>query len=150
VVLAHPQYRARYWSVAEQLKAAQPDNVFVLEALADQGLAKRSAEGAALAIRYLADAISHGSTSPASFEELAQLLIAANRQSEAIKVLQQGIQVAPYDAELYRLSAKTYFGLGKTREGCEVTAQATQRFPQDDTIRGLLNQCDGVPAKEGN
>jgi hypothetical protein len=150
VMLAHPEYRARYWSVAEQLKAAHPDNVHVLEALADGALEKKNAEGASLAIQYLGDAIGHGATNPADFEELAQLLIAANRQSEAVNVLRQGIQADPYDAELYRLSARTYFALNKTPEACEVAAQGIQKFPQDEAIRGLSNRCDGAPTKGSN
>ncbi len=150
VMLAHPEYRARYWSVGEQLKTTQPDNVHVLEALADEALEKKNAESAALAIRYLGDAIGHGATNPADFEELAQLLIAANRQSEAVKVLQLGTQIDPYDVELYRLSAKAYVALNKMQEACEVAAHGIQKFPQDDAIRGFLSRCAGAPAKGSN
>jgi tetratricopeptide (TPR) repeat protein len=142
VMLAHPEYRARYWSVAEQLKATQPDNTQVLEALADKAVQSKNAEGAALAIRYLEDAILHGATNPADFEELAELLVAANRRAEAAGVLRQGMQLAPYDAELYHLSTTIYFALSKMQEACEVAAKARQRFPQDDAIRGLMKRCD--------
>jgi hypothetical protein len=142
VMLARPEYRARYWSVAEQLKATQPDNVQVLEALADESLQKKSPEDTAMAIRYLENAIHRGATNPADLEELAELLVAANRQSDAINVLGEGMELNPYDAELYRLSAKIYFALNKMREACEVAAQGTEKFPQDDAIRGLLTRCE--------
>jgi hypothetical protein len=141
VRLAHPEYRARYWSVAEQLKTTQPDNVQVLEALADKAVQDKNAEGSEQAIRYLENAIVHGATNPADFEELAQLLVAANRQTEAVNVLLQGMKVNPYDAELYRLSTRIYFTLHKMREACEVAAQGKQRFPQDDAIRALASRC---------
>jgi hypothetical protein len=141
VMLTHPEYRARYWSVAEQLKAAQPDNVQVLEALADKAVQDKNAEGSEQAIRYLENAIVHGATNPADFEELAELLVAANRQTEAVNVLHQGMQFNPYDAELYRLSTKIYFTLNKMREACEVAVQGKQRFPQDDAIRALTSRC---------
>jgi hypothetical protein len=141
VMLAHPEYRARYWSVAEQLKAAQPDNVQVLEALADKAVQDKNAEGSEQAIRYLENAIVHGATNPADFEELGELLVAANRQTEAINVLHQGMQFNPYDAELYRLITRIYFTLNKMQEGCEVAAQGKQRFPQDDAIRALTSRC---------
>ena len=147
VMLARPEYRARYWAAAEQLKAAQPDNVQVLEALADKALQNKNAEGSQLAIRYLQDAILHGATNPADFEELAQLLVAANRQDEAASVLRQGMQLAPYDAELYRLSTQIYFALNKMQEACEVTAQAKQKFPQDDAIRALMSRCYAASQK---
>ena len=100
VMLAHPEYRARYWSLAEQLEAAEPDNVQVLEALADKAVQDKNAEGSERAIRYLENAILHGATNPADFEELAELLVAAKRQTEAVNILGQGMQLAPYHAEL--------------------------------------------------
>lgn len=142
VMSAHPEYRARYWSVAEQLKATQPDDVQVLEALADKNVQNKNPEGQALAIRYLEDAIFRGAKNPADFEELAKLLVAASRQTDAVSVLRQGIQFAPYDAELYRLSITTYFALNKMQDACEVGAKGRQRFPQDDAIRFLMNRCD--------
>jgi hypothetical protein len=150
VMLAHPEYRARYWSVAEQLKVSQPENVHVLEALADEALQKQNSGGTALAIRYLQDAIQHGATGPADFEELAKLSVAADRQSDAINILQRGMQVAPYDAELYRLSAKIYFALNKTQEACQVAAQGSRKFPQDDVIQNLSKRCVTASAGGGN
>ncbi len=141
VMLAHPEYRARYWWVAEQLKVAQPDNVQVAEALADKAVQDKNAEGSEQAIRYLEDAILHGATNPADFEELAELLVAAKRQTEAVNVLRQGMQFAPYHAELYRLSATIDFALNKMQEACEVASKGRQRFPQDDAIRALMNRC---------
>ena len=146
VRLAHPEYRARYWSVAEQLKATQPGNVQVLEALADKAVQNKNSEGSARAIRYLEDAIRHGATDPADFEELAQLLVADNRQADAVNVLRQGIQLDPYDGELYRLSTEVYLRLNKMREACEVAAKGRQRFPQDDAIRGLGSRCVAASA----
>jgi len=141
VMLAHPEYRARYWSVAEQLKAAQPDNVQVLEALADKAVQDKNGEGSEQAIRYLEGAILHGATSPADFQELAELLVAAKRQTEAVNVLRQGMQLAPYHAELYRLCATIDFALDKVQEACEVAAKGRQRFPQDDAIQALMKRC---------
>jgi len=141
VMLSHPEYRARYWSAAEQLKATQPDNAYVLEALADEALQKRTPEGTTLATQYLEQAIQHGATNSADFEKLAELLEAANRLAEAVNVLQQGMQLDPYDAELYRLSTKIYLRLNKIQQGCEVAAKGKQRFPQDDAIQALVNRC---------
>src|SRR5580693_1988869 len=144
IMLAHPEYRARYWAVSKQLKTTQPDNVQVLEALADQAVQNKNAESAALAIRYLEDAIRHSATNPVDFEELAELLVAASRQGDAETVLRQGMQLAPYDAELYRLSTRIYLTLNKMQEACEVAAKGSQRFPQDDAIRSLRKRCDSA------
>jgi hypothetical protein len=150
VMLVHPEYRARYWSLAQQLKATQPDNVYVLEALADEALQENKAANGPLAIRCLEDAIERGATNPADFEELAKLLVAVNRQSEAVNVLRQGMEVAPYDAELYRLSAQICFALDKMKEACEVAAKGRQKFPQDDAIRSLVEKCDAASPRVGH
>jgi hypothetical protein len=145
VMLVHPEYRERYWSVAKQLESTLPENVRVLEALADWALQKNGAEGASLAIRYLEAAIQHGATNPADFEQLTILLTAAHRESDALKILQQGMQSVPYDAELYRLSARVYFFLNRDQQGCEVVARGLQNFPQDEQIRRLADRCVSNP-----
>jgi hypothetical protein len=143
VMLSHPEYRARYWSIAEQLKASHADNVQVMEALADEALQHKSAAGFEDAIRYLQQAIAHGAANPADFEELARLLATDDRQGDAVAVLRQGIQAAPYDADLYRQMIEIYIAQGKMQEGCEAAAKGSQRFPQDDAMRELfMSRCN--------
>jgi hypothetical protein len=146
VMTSHPVYRERYWSLAKQLEASEPENIFVLEALADVSLQKKSREGAAAAIRYFNLARSRGSTNPADFELLGRLLAATGEQSKAIDVLREGLRLIPYDAELYRLLAKAYQSQSKTREACEVLADANRLFPQDSVIRGSVKACESTPA----
>lgn len=141
VVLRHPEYRPRYWSLANQLRASHPNDVYVLEALADEALQKHTDEGTTLALDYLHNAILQGATNPVDFEELATLLAAAKRNSEALDVLQQGVQLAPYDTELYRLRVKILLGLDRLREACEVAAAGQQISPQDDGLRQILTRC---------
>jgi hypothetical protein len=147
IVLAHPDYRARYWSLAQQLKATHADDVYVLEALADEAVQGHNAESSSLATRYLRDAIVQGATNPVDFEELAELLVAADRQPEAIDVLRQGIQRDPRDPALYRLSTKIYFAQKKIQEACEVAAKGMQKFPQDNALRSLMSRCVIAPAR---
>jgi hypothetical protein len=149
VMLSHPEYRMRYWAIAEQFKNTEPKNVLVLEALADEAVQQNNAESSALAIRYLQDATQGGATNPLDFEELAKLLITADRQSEAIDILGRGMQVDPYDAELYHLSAKLYAALNKMQEACAVAIQGGQKFPQDDEFRILARPCAGGPVGMG-
>lgn len=145
VMSGHPAYRERYWSLAKQLEPSEPENVAVLEALADLSLQKKSWEGAAAAIRYLDLARSRGSTNPADFELLGRLLAATGEPLKAVDVLREGLSLIPYDAELYRLLAKTYQSQSKTREACKVLADANRRFPQDSLIRGSWKACESAP-----
>jgi Flp pilus assembly protein TadD len=141
VMLSHPEYRQRYWAVAKQLEAVEPENVSVLQALADLALQEKSQDGAAKAIRYLRAARSHGSTQPADVELLARLLILSKHESEAIDVLKQGIVSIPYDAELYRLLARAYLSLNQTQQACDAITKGRQIFPQDASIRKLSEDC---------
>jgi hypothetical protein len=141
VMLSHPEYRERYWTLAKQLENTQGENVLVMEALADWALQRKDADGSSLAIRYLDGAIHQGATNPADFEQLAMLLTAANRQSDALKILQQGMQLIPYYAEFYRLSASVNFSANRKREACEVVAKGVEKFPQDTVIQDLSKKC---------
>ena len=149
VMLSHSEYRQNYRDLAKQLAASHPDNIYVLQGLADVALQKRNAEGLAAAIRDLDLAIAHGSTRPTDFEQLARMLIATGDNARAADVLRQGIKAVPYYGELYRLLGKTYASLGKTSEVCNVSLKALDLFPQDSGFRAFAAQCNGantVPA----
>ncbi len=141
IMSSHPEYREQYWSLARQLEPREPENISVLEALADLSLQKKSWEGATEAIRYLDLARNRGSTNPADFELLGRLLAATGEQPKAIDVLREGLRLIPYDAELYRLLAKSYQSQSNTREACEVLAHANRLFPQDSVIRDSTRAC---------
>jgi hypothetical protein len=140
----YPQYRARYREVGKQLEASEPNNVIVLEALADGALAQGSTQGSSAALRYLDRAIENGADSPADFERLATLLVAAGRAADAVKPLQQGIHLAPYDVTLYRQLAGVYLALDRPSDQAAILRQANEIFPQDATIRKLLEDS-GAP-----
>jgi hypothetical protein len=151
IVLRYPEYRARYWALANQLKATHEKNISVLEALADEAVQKRSEEDSTPAIRYLKEAIEQGATNPVDFEELANLLMASGRDSEALAVLPQAINMAPYDANLYRQYAKLLLKQNRVREACAYTTDAAKKFPQDDSLRDFLSRCAGnAPGKASN
>ena len=141
IMLSHPDYRGRYWALGKQLQAVQPDNVAVLEALADAALQQKTPEGVATAIGYL-DRATHGENkNPEDFEQLANLLIATGSVQEAIAKLQRGINLIPYDAELYRLLGKSYLSQNQTAEALAILKRATEIFPGDEVIRKLLKEC---------
>jgi DNA-binding SARP family transcriptional activator len=57
---------------------------------------------------------------------------------DAVKPLQQGIRLAPYDVTLYRQLAGVYLALGRTSDEAAILRQANEIFPQDAAIRKLL------------
>jgi hypothetical protein len=147
---SHPDYRERYWDLAKRLEGEHSGNVAVLEALADWASQQKTREGDATAteMRYLELAINRGATSPVDFEELGRLLLAAGRSSDAAGVLQQGLRVMPYDAELYRLLVPSYFAMGKKSEGCGILTKAGELFPEDAVVRSLSKQCETTQLKD--
>ena len=141
VMLSRPQYRQRYWTLAKELAQTHPDEIPVLQALADLSLQQKNPQGVSAAINYLDRARARGSTQPADFEQLAKMLIATHQENTALDVLQQGISLIPYDAQLYRLLGQTYVSLKNIPEACRVARTASQEFPQDDSIRSFFNHC---------
>ncbi len=144
VMLSHPEYRQRYWALAEQLEATLPENVFVLEALADRALQQKTREGVTAAIRYLDDAVKRGTTNPADFQQLGNLLLASGRETEAVSAFQETISLFPYDPESYRSLARSYILSQKKVEACEVLGKAVQLFPVDPGIRKLSRDCESA------
>ncbi|MGB8593229.1 MAG: hypothetical protein WCD40_17760 [Candidatus Acidiferrales bacterium] len=143
----YPQYRARYREIGKQLEASEPDNVTVLEALADGALAQESAEGKAAALGYLERAIKNGANAPADFERLATLLVGAGRAGDAVAPLQLGIRLAPYDVTLYRQLAGVFVALDRASEAIAILRQANEIFPQDAAVRKLLETSGAIAPK---
>jgi hypothetical protein len=142
VLLTHPEYRASYWALAMRLANSEPNNISVLEALADSAMHQGDEDGMNVAIRDLELARNLGSKTAADYEQLAGLLIATGQRTEAIKVLRQGIDLIPDDEQMYRMLASTYLFLGEQRDGCALLANALRTFPQDEPLRALMIQCD--------
>jgi hypothetical protein len=142
--LAHPEYREHYWALAKQLEATQPQNIFVLEALADFSLQQKTPDGVAAAIQHLESAVEHGTTNPADFQQLGNLRIASGREKEAVSAFRTAIELFPYDPESYRSLARTYFLTQQRVAGCEVLGKAAQLFPTDSGLRRLSRDCDST------
>jgi len=138
----YPQYRAKYQELGRQLEKSGRNNVIVLEALADGCLANGTAEGKTAALGYLERAVQNGATSPQDFERLATLLVGAGRAADAIALIKHGIELAPYDVVLYRQLAGVYISMNRRPEAVEILQQTTEVFPQDDSVRKLLQEVE--------
>ncbi|HKR31853.1 MAG TPA: hypothetical protein VJT08_15335 [Terriglobales bacterium] len=143
VMLSHPEYRERYWKMAKQLEASEPNNVLVMEALADLALQQKTLQGVMTAIEYLDRARKLGSTEPSDFEQLAKMLLAIHQEKRAVEVLREGIALIPYDQNLYQLSLTSFSSLKQPSEACKVAASAGALFPQNDSFRIVMGQCAG-------
>jgi tetratricopeptide (TPR) repeat protein len=144
VMLSHPEYRERYWNLGKDLERTNPNDVTVMQAMAARSLKQNNVEGIAAAIHYLERLRVGGATQPADFEQLAKMLVATHQETKAIQVLKEGIDAVPHDAELYQLLGKTYLSLRNSSEACKVASKANHLFPQDDSLRVFLKQCEAA------
>jgi len=95
------QYQEYSSALLRRLAATQPDDVIVLPDLGCQSLSGGSPQGTSATIKYLARAIQLGSTSVDDYLLLAELYARSNYLPEAVRILKQGISLAPYTRELY-------------------------------------------------
>jgi predicted CXXCH cytochrome family protein len=140
LAVAHREYLQRYFEVAEQLESTEPNNLYVLEALAARSLQQASPDGEQTAMEYLTRAIREGSTSAWDFEQLGSYLIKDQRFQEALSLSQEGIRRAPYDPKLYALLAESYVSINRPGEAAATLREALKQFPQMDLLRELLNE----------
>jgi tetratricopeptide (TPR) repeat protein len=141
-MVSYPQYRERYFRLATELEKTEPENLQVLEALAERALAVESSDRVPSAIHYLHLAVGRGSTLPADYEQLGNLLLQTSRTEEALDILQRGIRLIPYDVDLYRLQGEAYLSLNKPAEARATLKEALRIAPQDSGIRKLLEECE--------
>ncbi len=139
-MIPNPEYRGRYFALAKQLESSNPNNVDVLEALATLALEQKNE---AKAIEYLDRSVMRGSSSPQTYEQLGNLLVRTKRFPEAVKLLEPGIKLLPFDAMLYRFLGVSYLSLNKNEEARGLLRQAVQTFPQDRALRQLLKDAGG-------
>jgi hypothetical protein len=140
LMIPNPEYRGRYFALAKQLESTNPTNAHVLEALAALALEQKD-DGKA--VDYLSAALKNGSTSPQTYEQLGTFLVRGKRFFEALRVLESGIKLLPYDATLYRLLGISYLAVGKNDEARGLLRQAVQAFPQDRALRQLFRDSEG-------
>ena len=140
LMIPNPEYRGRYFALAKQLESTNPNNVDVLEALAALALEQKDDEKA---IRCLDSAVKKGSTSPQTFEQLANLLVRTKRFPEAVNLLEPGVKLLPFDSLLHRFLAFSYLSSGRTEEARRLLGGAVETFPQDRALRQLLKDAMG-------
>jgi predicted CXXCH cytochrome family protein len=131
-----PQLRATYLALLEEAKHALPDDGLVLAALGRKALVDGNPEAAALLLR----AEQQGLHSAATYLDLGQALMKADRLPDAIAALERGVHTFPFSKPLRKhliladIRARQY---PKAKSALE---QYVNDFPEDSFMRGLLVQ----------
>jgi hypothetical protein len=138
VAAKRPDFEPRYLALLAQLSRTQPDDPAVLEALGRKAMFDTDPDASLRARKYLEKAIGNGSTSPSTFQDLAEVLTRSGRREEAVAVLEKSLALSPYTPDLYRSLAGNYTALGRRAEAQRTLMRYLELFPQDDAARRLL------------
>ncbi len=136
----HQEFTLRVDDLLNQLARRDPDNLVVLVAMANRAAAKNTPESRTAATGYLARAVRNGATAPEDFLLLAELYGRDNRHSEAIQVLDKGLEVNPYCRELYAAAASHQMALGQSTAALKTIRKGLDAFPDDRTLRILESE----------
>jgi len=140
---SHPEYRASFDALLDQISKTEPDNIAVQEQLAHRALLAKTSQSLVEAATHLRKAIELGSISVDNYETLAQLLSHSGEDTEAMAMLRQALKIDPYRARIYQnltlLCVKTH----NYAEALSVMKKELEIFPQDSTMRELIRQAEG-------
>lgn len=140
-----PGFSDRYLELLAQVAEHHGGDPLVLAALGR----KAKLEGRAPeAIEYLAEAIEAGSQPPTTYDDLSGLLVEAGREEDSLPVLLQAVDAWPFNPRLRKMLALRYINLKRYREASENIRQFVELFPEDDFMRGLLRQIQGLPGTQ--
>jgi tetratricopeptide (TPR) repeat protein len=144
LAIIHPEYQDRFRAVLKKFCQTEPDDPFVLAALARDRARQGTPEAISAATRELARAIKLGSTSPADFEGLADLLARSAKASEAVSVLERGIALNPYSSRLYKALALLDISVHRYADALETMRKELGLFPEDSFMRMLVKKAEAA------
>lgn len=137
-----PAFSEHYSSLLAEAAEKHGDHPLVLAALGRKAkLENRSEE----AIEYLTEAVEAGFQPTSTYVDLAELLLQAERETESVEVLQQGVSAFPFNPRLRKMLALRYIDLKRYRDAFETIERFVELFPEDDFMRGLFQQVQGMP-----
>ena len=140
-----PDFSERYLRLLAEVAEKHGDDPLVLAALGRKAkLENRAAE----AIEYLTDAIGAGSQPASTYEDLADLLAQSDRNDESADVLLAGVEAMPFNPRLRKMLALRYINLKRYRDAYGTIQRFVELFPEDDFMRGLWSQVQGLPTTQ--
>ena len=140
-----PDFSDRYMALLTEAAEKHGDDPLVLASL---GRMAKLKERAVEAVDYLTAAIDAGSRTASTFEDLADLLTQAGRDRESADVLLRGVEAAPFNPRLRKLLALRYINSKRYRDAYETIQRFVELFPEDDFMRGLWRQVQGLPTAQ--
>ena len=140
-----PEFSDRYLSLLLQVAEEHGDDPLVLAALGRKAkLDDRTPE----AIDYLESAVRAGPQPASTYDDLASLLVSHGREDDSAAILAEGVRAWPLNPRLRKMLALRYVNLKRYRDASETIRRFVDLFPEDDFMRGLLRQIQGLPTAQ--
>ena len=140
-----PEFSDRYLSLLLRVAEEHGDDPLVLAALGRKAkLDGRTQE----AIDYLKQAVQSGPQPASTFDDLASLLVSQGREDDSAAVLAEGVRAWPFNPRLRKMLALRYVNLKRYRDASQTIRRFVDLFPEDDFMRGLLRQIQGLPTAQ--
>lgn len=150
LVQLNGKYVPDFDAVMDSLAKSKSEDPAFLSVLALKKLNEGTAESEAEAAQDFDLAIRGGSATPQNFELLATLQTKAGKTPEAIKTVQQGLEVNPYSDRLYRLLAAFYVSVNDYDDAIKTMKKALELFPEDSFLRSLLEKTENAASQGGS
>ncbi len=111
-----------------------------------QAKQEKTPEGDRRAIEYLTKAIEANTHIDSVYNDLAEILNRSGRGDEALTIVDQGLERAPFSRRLSRMRVFTLIQLQRFPEAEETVRRHVETHPNDAEIRDLLHQIDAANA----
>lgn len=149
LVQLNGKYAPAFDAVMDSLAKSKSQDPAFLSMLALKKLNEGTAESEAEAAADFERAIQGGSVTPQNVELLATLQAKAGKSPDAIKIIQQGLEVNPYSDKLYRLLAAFYVSVNDYGNAIKTMKKALELFPEDSFLRSLLEKAEKAAGQSG-
>jgi len=116
-----------------------PDDPTVLACLGKKAISDHED---AKAVEYLTRALEKGANFEATYIDLGEALARLERVEESAKVLEEGVAIWPFSADIQKALVLRYVTLKQFRQADEALKRYVALFPEDTYMRGILARVE--------
>ena len=146
IAIKKPAYKTKPFEMLTELAADDSEDPMVLAGLGHQAKQEKTPEGDRRAIEDLTKAIEANTHIDSVYNDLAEILNRSGRGDEALTIVDQGLERAPFSRRLSRMRVFTLIQLQRFPEAEETVRRHVETHPNDAEIRDLLHQIDAANA----
>ena len=128
-----------YYEILEQLRTSMPDDPTVLACLGKKAISDHED---AKAVEYLTRALEKGANFEATYIDLGEALARLERVEESAKVLEEGVAIWPFSADMQKALVLRYVTLKQFRQADQALKRYVTLFPEDTYMRGILARIE--------